>query len=161
MTATTAASREEFSLFNPAFVALLISESAREHAREAKAPSPLPVGLASATIAMYPLLRGWLPSSTRSHLSKWMADRPEFRPEFQRLFQGSLPPLRAGLLFGLQSQALGMEGAAIAAVGRRAQLPPDLSAETRAILDAARLTGRWFAKTGSTPTVLSLLGFTP
>ncbi len=161
MTSTASASREEFSLFNPAFVAVLIRESAREHAREAKAPEPLPLGLASATIAMYPVLRGWLPSSTRSHLAKWMADHPEFRPEFQRLFQGSVAPLRAGLLFGLQSQALEMDGAAIAARDRRAKLPNELSDETRAILDAAGLVGRWFAKAGSTPTVLSLLGFEP
>ncbi len=161
MTSTVSAAREEFSLFNPAFVALLISESAREHTREAKAPEPLPVGLAAATIAMYPVLRGWLPSNTRSHLAKWMTDHPEFRPEFQRLFQGSVAPLRAGLLFGLQSQALGMEGAAITPRGRRAQLPDDLSDETRAIVDAAGLAGRWFAKAGSTPTVLSLLGFEP
>ena len=154
-------SREEFNLYNPAFVAIVESEAARGHRERSQSGIPLPLVFAASTIALFSHLRSGLPSSTRAHFAKWVTDHPEFRPEFQRLMRGLVPPLRAGLVFALTHGVLRVEGSTVSALGRRRTLPTSTSQETSNILTTARFVGRWFAATGSAPTTLSLLGFSP
>ena len=155
------ASREEFNLYNPAFVAIVESEAARGHCEDSPDGIPLPLAFAASTIALFGHLRSDLPSSKRTHFAKWVTDHPEFRPEFQRLVRGLVPPLRAGLLFALTHGVVQLEGSTVSAVGRRRALPASTSPETSEILSTARFVGRWFATAGSCSTTLSLLGFSP
>ena len=161
MPGARAASREEFNLYNPAFVAIVESEAARGHREKSPDGIPLPLAFAASTVALFGHLRSGLPSSTGTHFAKWITDHPEFRPEFQRLVRGLVPPLRAGLLFALAHGVVQLEGSTVSALGRRRTLPASTSQETRAILSKARFVGRWFATAGSCSTTLSLLGFGP
>jgi hypothetical protein len=153
------ASREEFNLYNPAFIALVQSEVARGHRQNSTAGICLPLVFGASTIALFEHLRRDLPSTTRTHLAKWLKDYPEFRPEFQRLVRGSVCPLRAGLLFALTHNAVVLDGASVLAQGRRLALPDSISTETVSILRTARFVGRWFAQAGTAATTLSLIGF--
>ena len=152
-------SREEFNLYNPAFVAIVESETARGHGERSPSGIPLPLVFAASTIALFSHLRKDLPSSKRTYFAKWVTDHPEFRPEFQRLMRGFTPPLRAGLIFALTHGVLRLQGLTVSALGQRQDLPASTSEETTEILDAARFVGRWFATAGTPSTTLSLLGF--
>ena len=152
-------SREEFNLYNPAFIAIVESEAARSYRERSSQGMPLPLAFSASTIALFSVLRSGLPSSTRTHLAKWITDNPEFRPEFQRLVSGLVPPLRAGLLFALVHGVVQLEGSTVLSLGRRRTLPDSMSQETNDILSTARFVGRWFATAGSSSTTLSLLGF--
>lgn len=153
------ASREEFNLYNPALIAVVQSEAARGYFGRSSDGMPLPLVFSASAIALFGHLRSDLPSSTRTHLAKWITDNPEFRPEFQRLVRSLVPPLREGLLFALAHNQIQFEGSNVLAQGRRRSLPGSLSQETRSILRTAEFIGRWFGATGSTSTTLSLLGF--
>lgn len=154
-----ATSREEFNLFNPAFTALCLSEAARGHVEETSEPGSLPILFSAVTTALFPHLRANLPRSTRTHVSKWIVDNPEFRPEFQRLASATAPAVRDGLKFAVAHNILRVDAAHLLPQGRRRPRPVGLSEETTEILARARFLGRWFAKAGSPATVLSLLGF--
>ena len=153
------ASREEFNLYNPALVALTIEEAARGHRERSSDGMVLPLVYATVTIGLFGHLRAELPRTTRTHFATWITNHPEFRPEFQRLLKGGLPALRAGLLFGLGHGTVVLDAAKVSALGNRRRLPDALSGETSEILAASRFVGRWYGKTGSPSTTLSLLGF--
>ncbi len=154
-----AASREEFNLFNPAFTALCLSEAARGHVEESGEPGSLPILFSATIAALFSHLRADLPSSTRTHVSKWIVDHPEFRPEFQRLAKATAPAVKDGLRFAVSHNLLRSDAALLVPQGRRRSRPADFTDETSEILAKARFLGRWFAKAGSPATVLSLLGF--
>lgn len=156
---TASISREEFNLFNPAFVAFTLSEAARGHVEHAARPGPMPLLFSAATIAMFAHLRAGLPSTTRTHVSTWVVDHPDFRPEFQRLAASCALPIRHGLAFALEHSLLRAEASLLTPEGRRPSRPASLTSETKEVLAASRFLGRWFAKAGSPATVLSLLGF--
>lgn len=159
MTDLTKPSREEFNLFNPAFVAVCLSEAARGHVEGGDEFGSIPILYSATVTGLFSHLRANLPSSTRTHLSKWIVEHPEFRPEFQRLAQATRPAVIDALRFALTHGLLEAETANLVPQGRRRRLPIHLSEETLEILDKTRWLGRWFAKSGSPATVLSLLGF--
>lgn len=148
-------SREEFNLFNPAFIAEVQAEVVRGY----RSNLELALVFSASTMAVYPHLRDSLPSSTRTRLAKWVTDHPEFRPEFTRLLPGLVPALRRGALFGSQRRLFIVDGSRLGQASRRRPRPSELTDETSAALDAASFLGRWFAGSGTPATVLSLLGF--
>lgn len=153
------ASREEFNLYNPAFIAVVESQAVRGYGERSSDGMPLLLTFAASTIALFDQLRSDLPSSTRTHLAAWITDHPEFRPEFQRLMRGLIPPLRAGLLFALAHGVVKLEGSSLSVLGRQRSLGTAISQESQDVLHKARFAGRWFSTAGSSSTTLSLLGF--
>lgn len=152
-------SREEFNLYNPAFVAIVEGETARGHHERSQDGILLPLAFAASTIALFSHLRKDLPATTRTHFAKWVTDHPEFRPEFQRLMRGFIAPLRAGLIFALTHGTIRLQGLTVSAVGQQIVPPASTSQETTEILNKARFVGRWIATAGTSSTTLSLLGF--
>lgn len=153
------ASREEFNLYNPAFVALALEAAVRGHSERSDGGMSLPLVHSAATIGLFRHLRADLPTTIRTHFATWVTNHPEFRPEFQRLLVGGFPALQAGFQFGLGHGTIALTGSLATAPGNRRRPSPGLSEETNEVLYTSRFVGRWFAKTASPPTILSLLGF--
>ncbi len=160
MTALSArGSREEFALFNPAFVAEVVSEATRGHREGIGTPGSVPIVFSAAVIAMYAHVREQLPPTARTHLPKFLLQEPGFRPEFHRLMRGSIVPLWLGLTFATNEGALSLQGLQVVATGARRRRPSGLSEETIAVLEASKWCGRWLGKSGPPATVLSMLGY--
>ena len=74
-------SRVEASLLNPALIALLMSEAAREYERQAE-PMSWPLTFLVPPLVLHRPTRDALPRDTRTHLSTWIARQPVIRAGF-------------------------------------------------------------------------------
>lgn len=153
------ASREEFALFNPPFLAASLFEAAAGFRSETDDDMPIPLAFVATTIAGLPHLRTALPRTVRTHHAVWLTGNPWIRPELSRLFPSLVVPLRAALVVGARNETVELHAWSIRAVARPSRTGLGLSDDTKSILSASRFLGRWYGRSGSPATVLSLLGF--
>ena len=156
---STVASSEEFALFNPAFLAAVLAESAAGYQNECDEDLPIPLGFVAGAMASIPQLRSALPRTVRTHHAVWLTDHVWVRPEFARLFPSLGPPLRTALLVAATGDVIEVRASRMHAPSRPSRRGLDLTDETEAVLRAARFLGRWYGRSGSPATILSLMGF--
>ena len=89
-------SRVEASLLNPALIALLMAEAAKEYERQA-GPMTWPLTFLVPPLVLHRPTRDALPRDTRTHLSTWIARQPVIRAGFPDR-AAAMAPLRAGSL---------------------------------------------------------------
>lgn len=151
---------ERFAL-NPALIAQLIAQASAGHAQETSRGMPLWLSFLAVPIVLHAETRAALPSTVRTSLASWLSENSLLRPSVQQLVGPFAPLVREGLLLGLRTQAMRIEGAAIIVSRPRTVVPrPDLS-ELHQLLRAARLVGRMFGRVGSPATVFALWGVRP
>ena len=149
-------SRIESALLNPALIALIVSEAAREYEREAQ-PMSWPLAFLLPPLVLHRPTRDALPRATRTHLSTWIARHPVIRAGFPERAAAMTPLTREGLRFGLRHGALEFAGSAIRGLPTAA--PPE--GDLRLLTDKARFLGRWLAKTDQISTIFVLFGVQP
>ena len=156
--------QEERALLNPAFCATLLWHAARERDGTLRLLSfeesflVLPLVLPTTT-------RETLPIKATTPLSMWLETQPL---EQSRLVQRSrlmVPFTRTALLFGAVRRFLTLKDGTLIA---HANWKPQVSrfergstAEVRACVQKARFVSKWFLRTGTPGTVLTLLGVRP
>jgi hypothetical protein len=162
MTIELGLSREERSLFNPAFMALLSCRAVQGHATKHGPVCPLPLVVASVVMALQPAVRALLPATTAANLPRWAEDNPSVRV----LMAANAPALsavvRPGLLFALQIRALELGTAGLQL--RPRSIPAGISGTSPtsvAIQKTAHMLARWLPTAGSTATALTLIGVRP
>jgi hypothetical protein len=155
VTAWTARPRIEATLLNPALLAVLLAGAARDYDEEAGMPWPL--AFLVIPVVLHRPTRNALPRDTRTHLSTWLRREPLLRAGFPERAAAMVPRTREGLRFGLRAGILTVDGANV--VGNLTDEPA--LGELRQLVRAARLLGRWLAKSDQPSTPFALLGVAP
>jgi len=149
-------SRVEATLLNPALIALLIAEAAREYEAQAE-PMSWPMTFLIPPLVLHRPTRDALPQNTRTHLSTWISRQPVLHAGFPERAVAMAPLAREALRFGLRHGVLVVSDGRVRGVVNQTPPPGDL----RVLIRKAALLGRWLAKTDQPSTVFALLGVRP
>jgi hypothetical protein len=156
MTAWSDRPRVEATLLNPALVAVLLANAARDYDADG-AGIPWPLAFIVTPLVLHRPTRDALPRDTRTHFSTWIRRYPLLRAGFPRRAAAMVDTTREGVRFGLRAGILAREGSALTA-HLDAEAPPG---ELQQLVRRAALVGRWLAKTDQPSTVFALLGVAP
>jgi hypothetical protein len=153
--------REREALFNPAFIALVLSRAAAGHQKRTDRAMPLSLCFITVPIALHGPTRGALPRKVTTKPGAWLDDHPLLRAGFSRRARAAAPHVRAGLREGLRAGILEIAGENI--VGRPPRRRPGvaLSEESEEILKRAQFAGGWLGLAGSPSGVFALWGVRP
>ena len=149
------------SILNPALIASILAWAAIRHRSSGRGEMPLAASLLVVPLVLHTETRRRLPTTTRSHLTKWLSDNQDLAAAFPSRARRFAPHVLEGLRFGLRSGALSLSETG----GLIGQIPPspDLGAdsELRAILTAAGLVGAWLGKAGTVANNYIMFGVAP
>lgn len=144
---------------NPALLAAIQASAARAYEAEHGGRAMVwPLGFVVAPLVLHRPTRSALPSSTRTHLPKWVSDHPALVAGLPSRSKSLIPAVREGLRFGLRFDLLALENGRVRAVQPR---EPRTKGELKELLRSAALVGRWIAKSENPSTVFALLGMRP
>ena len=149
-------SRVEASILNPALIALLVSEAARQYEIQAN-PMIVSMAFLIPPLVLHRPTRDVLPRDTRTHLSTWIARQPVLRAGFPDRAAAMTPLTREALRFGIRNGVLEITGGEIRSLTTRPAPPGDL----RVLIKNAGMVGRWLAKSDQPSTVFALFGVRP
>lgn len=149
---------ETYSLFNRAFVAVLLASIARGYEDRAESGMPILLTFAAAPLVLNGRTRQQLPGNVRSRLTAWLASHQEAHAAFLQTAPAYVPHVRAGLRAGLHTGALERRGTLLHGVLNDAAEP---SLDVQDCVRKAALVGRWFAISGTEATIFRVLGIRP
>ncbi|MDT0499176.1 three component ABC system middle component [Algiphilus sp. W345] len=157
---------EEAYLFNAAFCGLLIIEFAREYKKAKGADCPFVLPFCALPITLHPHTRSLLPSSTLTSMYTWLERNSNSIIGYKERAQSFRPVLQEAIRFAIDRSSLSVseDGGLVAGPTRVASTPKfdeTLSYDARDCINATKLLGRWFAKAGTTSTILSAWGIKP
>ena len=165
MIAWESRSREEQSLLNPAFCAMLIWKAATGYKSEGNAMLSLEESFLVAPIVLHKQTRDSLPRQISTSVAVWVQENPLERGGIGIRSQRLVAYTKEALLFGGLHGFLSFEGGSVIATDTYSRaLSRTLNAATEEVKDCAKrslFVGRWFAQTGGPATVLALLGVRP
>jgi len=158
--------REEANLFNPAFCAIILVEFAKEYHKAKGQACPYALLFCALPLSLHGKTRRALPSTTLTSLYSWRERNPEVLVGFAERARSLRPVVQEAVRFGVDRTALEfisngdlMIGAKPLAVGKKFE--DGLTDDARECLATARLLGRWFAKAGTTSTIMAAWGVKP
>ncbi|WP_367576120.1 three component ABC system middle component [Pelagibius sp. 7325] len=158
--------KEEATLFNPAFCGMLAIEFVKEYQKSTAAPCPFVLPFCGLPIALHARTRNALPSTTLTSMYTWRERNPEVMVGYVQRAKGLRPTLQEAVRFCIDKGALtistdgGLQlGAQKLAVSQK--FIHSLTYDAQGCVSSARLLGRWFAKAGTTSTILSSWGIKP
>jgi hypothetical protein len=147
------------AFLNPALLAAIHASAARAYEAERRGQAMVwPLSFVVAPLVLHRPTRSALPSSTRTHLPKWVSDHPVLVAGLPARSKSLIPAVREGLRFGLRHDLLALEDGKVRAVQPR---EPKTEGELKELLRSAALVGRWTAKSENPSTVFALLGVRP
>lgn len=156
MTSWTERPRAEATLLNPALVAVLLAEAARNYDSE-NGGMPWPLLFLIPPLVLHRPTRDALPRDTRTHFSAWVRRYPLLRAGFPGRAAAMVPITREGIRLGMRSGVLSAENGNLR--GHIESEPPP--GELKGLMKRAALVGRWLSKTDQPSTVFALLGVAP
>jgi hypothetical protein len=168
MTAWSARASEERSLLNPSFGATLLWYAAFGHQKESSAPD---AGLSfEAAFLILPMvlhreMRESLPRSVATSLAVWTDNIPLARSQVATRAHLLVPFTKEAMTFGGVRGGLTFSKGGMTAneswKRELAMLVRACSDEVQECGSRAEFVGKWFARTGSGDTVMSILGVRP
>lgn len=165
MTPWAERSREERALLNPGFCASLLWHAARGYSDASDSALSFEESFLVLPLVLHRETRETLPRDTRTSLAVWLADHPLARGRIATRARLLVSFTKEALLLGgvhgfLRLEAGGLQGDGTwkRAVNRALG---ESSNEVRGCARRAGFVGKWFAETGSAPTVLALIGVRP
>ncbi|WP_431236728.1 three component ABC system middle component [Mycolicibacterium aichiense] len=154
MTAWVERSPVAAAYLNPALAASIICEAAQAYQRD-RDPMIWPLAYVVLPFVLHRPTRNALPSNTRTHLSTWVGREPVLRAGFPYRAISLAPITSEGLRFGVRYRMLRLQDGHIHnRINQNTEIDPALTQ----LLSAARLVGRWLAKSREPSTVFALLG---
>jgi hypothetical protein len=139
---------------NPALAAAILCEAAQGHQRDHGA-MVWPLAYLLLPLVLHRPTREALPGNTRTHLSTWVRREPLLRAGFPYRAASLAPTTSEGLRFAIRHEMLRIDaGYKDSNVTHKPVDDPALNQ----LLSAARLVGRWFARSKEPSTVFALLG---
>lgn len=165
MTPWTDRAREERALLNPAFCAQLLWHAARGHA------SATPNGLSfEESFLVLPFVlhaptRSALPRDTRTSMVVWLARNPLARGNIVDRARLLVPFVREALTFGAMHGVIELSQGRVQPraewAGRVSAVLAEANDDVSDCARRAEFVGKWFARAGSSATVLALVGVRP
>jgi len=149
------------SILNPALIASVLAWAAVRHRSSGRGAMPLEICFLVVPLVLHAETRARLPTTTRSHLPRWINDNEDLAVAFPGRARRFVPHVQEGIRFGLRSGIISLSEAG--AVSGHIPSSPNLRAgsELREILTAAGLVGAWLGKAGSVANNYIMFGVTP
>jgi hypothetical protein len=158
-------SPEERALLNPGFCANLLWHAARGYADVNAAGLSFEEAFLVLPFVLHRETREALPRDTRTSLAVWLESNPLARGRIATRAQLLVQFTKEGMLFGgAHGFIRTKEGRIYADEAWKRAVNSSLresSDEVRGCAKRAEFLGKWFAQTGSAPTVLALMGVRP
>lgn len=165
MTLWSHRSREERVLLNPAFCANQLWHAARGYAGVENGALSFEEAFLILPFVLHRATREALPRDTRTSLAVWLSHNPLARGRIANRARLLVTFTKEGMTFGgihglihIDDGRLHANEAWNQSVNRSLRASSD---EVRRCTKRAEFVGKWFAQTGSTPTVLALMGVRP
>jgi hypothetical protein len=157
---------EEAFLFNPAFCGALAVEFIREYQRTKDGDCPFVLPFCALPICLHPRTRALLPNSTLTSMYTWLERHSASIIGYKERTKSLRPVLQEAVRFAIDRSALAITNEGCLTVGSMrvaftARFEQTLTHDSRDCVAAARLLARWFAKAGTTSTILSAWGIRP
>jgi hypothetical protein len=149
---------EAAALFNPALGSVIINFAARGHADDSGDGLPWLAAFLVIPLALHPPTRDSLPRDIRTSMASWVTAHPVLRDGFNLRVTALAQTTRDALRFALRTGVVALESSRL--VPATEMRRPAGRGELRSCTDAARLGGRWMARTDLV-TAYQLLGVRP
>lgn len=165
MTLWSQRSREERVLLNPAFCANLLWHAARGYTGVGNGVLSFEEAFLVLPFVLHRATREALPRDTRTSLAVWLNNNSLARGRIANRARLLVTFTKEGMTFGGMHGLIHIDDGRLHAkeawkrsMNRSLRASSD---EVRSCAKRAEFVGKWFAKTGSTPTVLALMGVRP
>ncbi len=155
-------SAEERALFNPAFLAILAFEIARDYQKVDGRSVPVPLFYLGLPLALHRSTRSDLPRRVDAQMHTWIGENAQVLSALPRRLAGLTPFVSDALTLGTRHGILLPDSGALGP-GKIRRRPAGVGF-TQEVADCRRVSafvGRWFAVQGDTATLLALWGFRP
>ena len=157
---------EEARLFNPAFLGSLSYEFVKAYGSKQNGSAPMSLALVALAISLHGASRKRLPYSIVTSLYEWLQSNEDLLIEFPARASGLVPYIQEAVMFAIAHDAIAIgEGHHLRLGSKRVHFPgrfvENTTVETRDIIDRTKFVGRWFAKSGSEPSILAAWGVRP
>jgi hypothetical protein len=157
---------EEANLFNPAMCGLLLMEFVKEYQKAKLEACPFALPFVALPIALHGQTRKALPGSTVTSLYTWRERHPDALVGFAARARSLRPAVQEAIRFCIDREVLQISddggltpGRVGFSAGKKFELT--LTHDAADCVACARMLGRWFAKAGTTSTILSGWGMKP
>jgi hypothetical protein len=157
--------REEATLLNPAFCALILTLAVGDHEKESNSGMPFVFAFLLLPIILHKPTRDALPKSTQKVFSTWLEEHEDIRATFPERVLSLRAFVREAVLFAATHGCLVIADDGTLRIGKKPRgiLPYTKSAtdEVRECLHKAQFVGRWLSSAGPASTVMALWGIRP
>lgn len=158
--------REEAHLFNPAFCSVILHEFVKEFQKAKDQSTPYALLFCTLPISLHFKTRHALPGSTLTSLYTWRERNPEVLVGFADRARSLRPVAQEAVRFAIDRKALAFADDGGVVLGKKPlvvarKFEDGLTDDARECVGAARLLGRWFAKAGTTSTIMTAWGIKP
>jgi hypothetical protein len=155
--------REEAHLFNPAFCGVILHEFAKEYKKAKGHACPFPLLFCALPLSLHAKTRRELPGSTLTSLYSWRERHPEMLIGFAERALSLRPVVQEALRFCLDRGVFSIDVDGGIAIGDKPlqvnkKFEVTITSDYCECIAAARLLGRWFAKAGTTSTIMAAWG---
>jgi hypothetical protein len=165
MTDWTRRPAEERALLNASFCSCLLWQASVGYQSAVHAPLPFDISFLVLPMVLHRETRECLPKVTKTSLAVWINDNALARSRIADRARTLAPFTKEALLFGGVYKLIEFKGGAIAAnLDWKKRIAADLkdsTDEVRFCAKRAEFLGKWLASSGSSGTVMSILGVRP
>ena len=165
MSQWTSRPAEERALLNPSFCSCLLWQASVGYKSAVQAPLPFDISFLVLPTVLHRETRESLPKLVRTSLAVWIDDNPLARSRITDRARTLVPFTKEAMMYGGLHGLFELKGGAIAAnpewKKRIAADLKDSTDEVRSCAKRAEFVGKWFASSGSSGTVMAILGVRP
>jgi len=156
---------EERALLNPGFCSCLLWHAASGYQAAVQAPLPFDLAFLVLPIVLHRQTRESLPRTTRTSFAVWVDEHPLARSHVADRARMLLPFSKEAMIFGGTHGLLDLNGAVVWASPKwKKRIVAELKTSTDEVRDCAKRAeffGKWLAGSGSSGTVMAILGVRP
>jgi hypothetical protein len=165
MTQWSSRPTEERGLLNPSFCSCLLWQAADGYKTVVQQPLPFDISFLVLPTVLHRETRESLPKLVKTSLAVWIDDNPLARTHIADRARTLVPFTKEAMMYGGLHGLLELKGGAIAANPEwKKRITADLrdsTDEVRSCAKRAEFVGKWLASSGSSGTVMAILGVRP
>ncbi len=165
MSQWTSRPAEERALLNPSFCSCLLWQASVGYGSIAHAPLPFDISFLVLPTVLHRETRESLPKVVRTSLATWVNDNPLARSHIADRARTLVPFTKEAMMYGGLHGLFVLQGGAITAnLEWTKRIAADLKESTDEVQSCAKraeFVGKWLASSGSSGTVMAILGVRP
>jgi hypothetical protein len=157
---------EEAFLFNPAFCGALLVEFVREYSKARADDCPFVLPFCALPVSLHPRSRSLLPGTTITSMYTWLERNSNALIGYKDRARSFRPVLQEAIRYAIDRSALAISNNGDLAIGpSKVAFTPkferELTHDARECVTTTKMLARWFARAGTTSTILSAWGIRP